>query len=84
MSGTYRGPINPNPVDGEAGIIIYGYVPSKGLAITGVVTFAVILGFNLWYLFTKKGRGYRSFHILLVVGSVGILNWVERGPADIS
>ena len=70
MSGTYRGPINRNPLDGEAGIIIYGYVPSKGLAITGVATFAAILLVNLWYLFTKRGKGYRSFHSLLAVGSV--------------
>ena len=70
MSVTYRGPINPNPADGEAGIIIYGYVPSKALAITGVVTFALILLVNLWYLFTKRGKGYRSFHTLLAVGSV--------------
>jgi len=71
MSGTtYRGPINPNPKDGEASIIIYGYVPSLGLAITGVVTFALILLINAFYLIKKRGKTYRSFHILLLVGSV--------------
>lgn len=69
MSGTtYHGPINPNPADGEAGIIIYGYVPSYGLAITGVVTFALILAANLFH--TVRKAGYRSFHILLNVGAV--------------
>ncbi len=69
---SYNGPVNPNPKDGEASIIIYGYVPSDALAIVAVVTFAIILAVNLYYL--VKRRGYRSFHALLCVGSVSILS----------
>lgn len=70
MSGTYKGPINPNPQNGEAGIIIYGYVPSIGLAATAVATFSIVLLVNSWYLWKKRGKGYRSFHWLIIVGSV--------------
>jgi hypothetical protein len=69
MSGiTYHGPINSNPGPGEAQIVIYGYVPSFALAIVGVITYALILAVNLYYVFRK--RGYRTFHILLSVGAV--------------
>lgn len=72
MSGglTYTGPINPNPKDDEASIIIYTYIPSLVLAIIGVITFALIFGINLYYAIKKRGKGYRSFHILLLVGAV--------------
>lgn len=81
MSGTYRGPINPNPQDGEAGIIIYGYVPSLGLALTGVITFALILLLNLWYIIKRKGKSFRTFHILIAVGAVSLHH--ERGRSKL-
>jgi hypothetical protein len=65
---TYHGPHNPHPRPGEAGIIIYGYVPSLSLAIPGVITFALALLVNLYYL--RKYKGFKSFHTLLVIGSV--------------
>lgn len=72
MSGglRYTGPINPNPKDDEASIIIYTYIPSLVLAISGVVTFALIFAINLYYAIKKRGKGYRSFHVLLLVGAV--------------
>jgi hypothetical protein len=72
---TYSGPINPNPGPGEARIVIYSYIPSLALGIVGLLTFAVIFGINIYYLFAPKRRtaagnaSYRSFHILLIVGS---------------
>lgn len=81
MSLQYNGPRNPNPQDGESSIIIYGYVPSKGLALTGVITFALILLINLWYIIKKKGKGYKSFHWLLLVGSVSLS---QEGEVDAS
>lgn len=67
---TYTGPINPDPAPDEASIIIYTYVPSLALAVVGVVTFALIFIVNLYYVIVKRGRGYRSFHILILVGAV--------------
>lgn len=78
----YNGPINPNPVEGESRIIIYGYVPSLALGIVGAATFAIILLANIWYIATaarKKAewraaggvrKGLISFHSLLAFGSV--------------
>jgi hypothetical protein len=68
MSSSYTGPINPNPKDGEAGISIYGYVPSLALAIVGALTFAIVLALHGWQ--ASRWRGTRSFHILMAVGSV--------------
>lgn len=65
----YRGPRNPNPAEGEASIIIYGYVPSLALAIVAVITFFAIFLANAIYM-KRKGKGYRSFHGLLAFGSV--------------
>ena len=74
MSGlTYNGPINPNPKDDEAGIIIYGYVPSLALAIVGVVTFVMALAINAYYIVRRRGHGIRSFHSLICVGAVSEL-----------
>jgi hypothetical protein len=67
---TYTGPINPNPKDDEASIIIYTYIPSLALAIIGVITFILVLLVNLYYVIKKRGKGCLSFHILLIVGSV--------------
>jgi hypothetical protein len=68
VMSTYRGPINTNPGDGEASIIIYGYVPSLALGIVGAVAFFLALLANAWYALSQ--RGYRSFHTLLLVGCV--------------
>ncbi|WWC60946.1 uncharacterized protein I303_103522 [Kwoniella dejecticola CBS 10117] len=69
MSGTtYKGPINPNPKDDEASIIIYSYVPALALGIIGVVTFAIVVSFQASYIATR--RGTRWFHSLLLVGAL--------------
>lgn len=68
---SYNGPINPNPKDGEAGIVIYGYIPSIALAIVGLATFAIVLGLHVWQI--VKWKGTRTFHILLAVGCVSLL-----------
>lgn len=66
----YNGPINPSPGDGESSIIIYTYIPSLALGIIGVITFSLIFFVNLYYLIKKRGKGFRSFHILICVGAV--------------
>lgn len=71
MSSAYTGPRNPNPGPGEAGISIYGYIPSLALAVVAVITFAVTLIANVYFM-KKKGKGYRSFHGLLAFGSVSL------------
>lgn len=71
-SSGYTGPLNPSPAEGESVIIIYGYVPSLALPIVGVITFAIVLLANVYYLFTK-GKRYRAFHGLLGFGSVSSL-----------
>jgi hypothetical protein len=81
MSGIYRGPINSNPQDGEARIVIYGYIPSLALAVVGVVTFGIILAVNLFYVIRKGG--YRSFNTLLSVGAVSVPRVAScTDPAD--
>lgn len=67
---TYTGPINPDPKPDESSIIIYTYVPSLALGVVGVITFALIFAVNLYYAIKKRGKGYRSFHILILVGAV--------------
>ncbi|WWC69309.1 uncharacterized protein I206_103247 [Kwoniella pini CBS 10737] len=75
MSGTiYKGPINPNPKDDEASIIIYSYIPSLTLGIIGVLTFTIIVSFQLFYIFFNKNKNKNKnktkwFHILLLIGS---------------
>ncbi|WVW82924.1 hypothetical protein I302_104938 [Kwoniella bestiolae CBS 10118] len=69
MSGTtYRGPINPNPKDDEASIIIYGYTPSLALGIIGIITFAICVSLHSFWLARKKGT--RWFHGLILVGAL--------------
>ncbi|WVR05323.1 hypothetical protein IAU60_002337 [Kwoniella sp. DSM 27419] len=73
MSGiTYKGPINPNPKDDEARIVIYGYVPSLALGIVGIITFILIGGVHAYWLFTKRwtAKGRRWFHGLILIGTL--------------
>ncbi|OCF36469.1 hypothetical protein I317_04724 [Kwoniella heveanensis CBS 569] len=73
MSGiTYKGPINPNPKDDEAGIIIYGYVPSLALGIIGIITFVLVAAGHAFWFLSPKGRvrGRRWFHGLLFIGAL--------------
>lgn len=64
----YNGPLNPNPADGESGIVIYGYVPSLALGAVGVATFALAIVVHGWHL--VRIRRTRTFEGLLVFGSV--------------
>ncbi|WWC89875.1 uncharacterized protein L201_004803 [Kwoniella dendrophila CBS 6074] len=69
MSGiTYKGPINPNPKDDEASIIIYSYIPSLALGIIGIITFSLVVFLNGFWLIKK--RGTRWFHSLILVGAL--------------
>ncbi|WRT67287.1 uncharacterized protein IL334_004254 [Kwoniella shivajii] len=69
MSGTtYRGPINRNPKDDEAGIVIYGYIPSLALGIIGIIAFATVLCVHSFWLIRNKGT--RSFHMLMIIGAL--------------
>lgn len=79
MSG-YTGPINRNPGPGESAIIIYGYTPSLAHGIVGAVTFLLVAFVQLWYLIKK--RGHRSFHALLLVGSVSPQKPPARAAAN--
>lgn len=65
----YRGPRNPNPGPGEAGISIYLYRPWMGGAIAGVLTFGITFLIQLFFMI-RKSRGTKWFHGLLATGSV--------------
>lgn len=79
MSG-YTGPINRNPGPGESAIIIYGYTPSLAHGIVGAVTFLLVALVQLWYLIKK--RGHRSFHALILVGSVSTGSLIVLAVAE--
>ncbi|KAM0790125.1 hypothetical protein ACM66B_005449 [Microbotryomycetes sp. NB124-2] len=66
----YDAPFNPNPADNEAPIVIYGYVPSLGLAITACVVYGVLLLVHLAYFCLKRARGTRCFQGLLWFGAL--------------
>lgn len=51
----YNGPVNPDPEDGNASLWEYGYVPSLGLGIVGVILFLAVAAPHLFYLFTRRG-----------------------------
>ncbi|GAA6008373.1 RTA1 domain-containing protein [Rhodotorula paludigena] len=59
----YNGPINPNPAEGESGIIIYGYVPSQELQVVALITYGLALLLHLSNLARLKGT--RVFSLLL-------------------
>ncbi|GAA6059727.1 hypothetical protein JCM10212_000255 [Sporobolomyces blumeae] len=67
MSGfvnpNYKGPVNPNPADGESGIVIYGYVPSLALPVVALVTFALALSGHVAR--AVKAKRTRTFHWLI-------------------
>jgi hypothetical protein len=62
----YTGPYNPDPKPGEAGIVIYGYVPSLVLAVTAVVLFGLLLLAHVFLFFKYKTT--RTFQFLLAFG----------------
>ncbi|GAA5851092.1 hypothetical protein JCM9279_000318 [Rhodotorula babjevae] len=67
-SSGYRGPINPNPGDGESSVIIYGYVPSRALATIALVSFGLVA---LNYLsILARFKQSRAFNGLMVFGCV--------------
>ncbi|WWD16082.1 hypothetical protein CI109_100507 [Kwoniella shandongensis] len=69
MSGTiYRGPINPNPKEDEARIVIYGYIPSLALGLVGIITFILVACAHTFWLVRKKRT--RTFHILILIGAL--------------
>ena len=67
-SSGYRGPINPNPGDGESSVIIYGYIPSRALATIALVSFGLVA---LNYLsILARFKQSRAFNGLMVFGCV--------------
>lgn len=65
----YDGPRNANPGPGETSIIVYGYLPSLALPLVALITFAMTLAAQVYYS-VKKPKMYKTFHILMAVGSV--------------
>lgn len=65
----YNGPINPNPADGEAPIVIFGYIPSRALGAIGAVVFALAFVTHLALFFRLKG-GTRPFQALMAFGCI--------------
>lgn len=59
---------NPNPPAGEAGISIYGYIPSRALATVAIVTFGLALVNHAVHLI--RLRGTRTFQGLMMFGNV--------------
>ncbi|GAA5930968.1 hypothetical protein JCM3775_000765 [Rhodotorula graminis] len=67
-SSGYKGPINPNPADGESSVIIYGYVPSRALATIALVSFGLVA---LNYLsILARFKQSRAFSGLMVFGCI--------------
>jgi len=65
----YDGPRKSNPGPNEVGIIVYGYLPSATLPIIAIITFALTLAAQVYYS-ARKPRLYRTFHVLMAMGSV--------------
>lgn len=65
----YDGPRKANPGPNEVGIIVYGYLPSLTLPLIAIITFAMTLAAQVFYS-VKKPKMYRTFHILMAIGSV--------------
>jgi hypothetical protein len=65
----YHGPTKSDPGPNEVGIIVYGYQPDAALPIIAIITFALTLAAQVYYA-VRKPRLYRTFHILMAVGSV--------------
>lgn len=65
----YHGPRKADPGPNEVGIIVYGYWPSASFPIVAIIFFAMTLAAQTYYA-VRKPRLYRTFHILLAVGSV--------------
>lgn len=51
----HNGPKVPEPSSGNAALWEYGYVPSLAMGIFGVVTFLLVSGPHLLYLYKKRG-----------------------------
>ena len=65
----YDGPRKSDPGPNEVGIIVYGYLPSEALPVVAIVTFALTLLAQVYWA-ARNGRMYRTFHILMAMGSV--------------
>ncbi|KAK4050965.1 hypothetical protein OIV83_003094 [Microbotryomycetes sp. JL201] len=63
----YDAPFNPNPA---ASIVIYGYVPSLGLAITACIVYGVFMLVHFGYFCLRRARGTRWFQGLLWFGAL--------------
>jgi hypothetical protein len=72
----YDGPRKENPGPNEVGIIVYGYLPSATLPIIAIITFALTLAAQVYYS-ARKPRLYRTFHVLMAIGSVRFISRVE-------
>jgi len=70
----YHGPTKSDPGPNEVGIIVYGYLPSATLPIIAIVTFAMTLAAQIYYS-ARKPRMYRTFHILMAMGSVSSISF---------
>jgi hypothetical protein len=77
----YHGPRKEEPGPNEVGIIVYGYLPSATLPIIAIITFALTLVAQVYYSI-RKPRLYRTFHILMAIGSVRLLSIIEESTAD--
>lgn len=81
----YNGPTKSDPGLNEVGIIVYGYWPSASFPIVAMVFFAMTLVAQTYYAI-RKPRLYRTFHILLAIGSVRTphsrFSWGMGGIAD--
>lgn len=64
----YQGPINPNPGEGESSVIIYGYVPSRALAVIAIITFSLAVLNHFSHL--VRFKHVRAFSGLMVFGCV--------------
>jgi hypothetical protein len=71
---TYTGPMNPDPQDGEANVLLYGYVPSKALGIVGVLVFLVVFVPNVYRIFRRVNRRSKTwtFYFFLALGAVSL------------
>lgn len=76
----YHGPRKSDLGPNEVGIIVYGYLPSATLPIIAIITFALTLAAQVYYS-ARKPRLYRTFHILMAIGSVCPSHFLSRTDA---
>lgn len=74
----YDGPRKETPGPNEVGIVVYGYRPGATLPIIAIITFALTLVAQVYYS-ARKPRLYRTFHILMAIGSVCFFSSMVAG-----